>query len=258
MTIVAAVKSRDALVIGTDSVTTIISSDTPPAVIKSYSNATKLFQLRDHQLIVATFGAGNIGNHSIGSIVLDYAETLTVAPSSVQKVAAGLEVSVGKVYDTAFAQLELSQRPVLGFLVGGYSKGEALAELWEVRFPYYQGGSNRTVLVRGPDDFGANWRGIEIPFTRLHMGFDPRLVDTLTQLGIAPDVALKTLQQFETPVIFDAMPIQDTVDFARWILRTTIGASTFEIGVPACGDPLQLACLRRRGFEWVEEPRFHV
>jgi hypothetical protein len=131
--------------------------------------------------------------------------------------------------------------------------------LWEVRFPSLAGGSARYQVVRKPDDFGANWRGIDLPFTRLHLGFDPRMLEQVAKLGVDAGALQKIAQQFASPVLFDAMPIQDTIDFAKHILRTTISVVSFEIGVPSCGEPLQLAViLRRTGFEWVEEPRFHV
>lgn len=261
MTIVAAVKSRDALVIGTDSMTQIFGG-TPPMVLKTYSNATKLFRLGSLHIAVATFGAGNIGHQSIGGIVTDYAMAMTGPPLSMQEVADGLATFVGTRYDAAFSATPANERPTLGFLVGGFSGGQSLAELWEVGFPSAPGATTRTAIMRKPDDFGANWRGITIPFTRLQFGYDPRAFEMVAALGLAAkDVTAvqQALSQFQSTVLFDSMPIQDAIDFAKHILTTTISVSTFEPGTPSCGGPLQIAAvLRRQGFEWVEEPRFHV
>ena len=55
------------------------------------------------------------------------------------------------------------------------------------------------------------------------------------------------------------MPVQDAINFAVYVLRTTIGLANFEIGPPSCGGPLQVAIiLPETGFEWVENPRFYV
>jgi hypothetical protein len=260
MTIVAAVKSRDALVLGTDSMTQVIAGAPPEQAFKAYTNATKLFRLAEHHLAVATYGAGNIGSQSIGGVVLDYADKIkSKAPGTIQGVADGLAEFVGPLYDAAFSALPVEQRPPLGFLAGGFSSGAPLAELWEVRFPSLGNSGARTQVVRKTDDFGANWRGIEIPFTRLHLGFDPRMLDQIVALGIDATKLREIVTRFASPVLFDAMPIQDTIDFAKHILRTTISVVNFEIGVPSCGEPLQLAViLRRTGFQWVKEPRFHV
>jgi hypothetical protein len=261
MTIVAAVKSRDGLVLGTDSMTHVVGGapGAAPTFVKAYENATKLFRIGDYQIAAATWGAGNIGPQSVGGIVLDFAATLTKAPGSMQSVADGFAGHVGKLYDATFATIAEDKRPVLGFLVGGYSVGQALPELWEIRFPFAPGGKARVQIVRQPEDFGANWRGVELPFTRVHFGFDTRLIEKVVAMGVKPEDANKMLSQFQSPVIFDSMPIQDAIEFAKYVLRTTISFSTFEVGVPSCGEPLQLAVvLRRTGFQWVEEPRFHV
>lgn len=262
MTIVAAVKSRDGLVIGTDSMTQVTQVD--PAnpqggarFLKAYANATKLFVLKG-EIAVATWGSGNITDRSISGIVRDFEESLVTAPASIEDAANQLARQVGQIYDAAFVGIALDQQPILGFLVGGYSQGQGLAELWEVRFP---AGANNTRVncVRSQQQHGANWRGIELPFTRLHFGFDPRIVGNLIAAGVAADLATEAVKGFETPVIFDSMPVQDAIDFAKYILRTTIAFTAFEVGVPTCGEPLQLAVLlRNKGFEWIEEPRFHV
>jgi hypothetical protein len=114
-------------------------------------------------------------------------------------------------------------------------------------------------MLRGPEDFGANWRGIELPFARLHFGFDPRTLNDLIERGVDRTVVEEISQKYQSPVVFDSMPIQDAINFCGYILRTTIAFSTFEVGIPACGEPLQMAViLRRQGFIWVEEPRYHV
>lgn len=264
MTIVAAVKSRDGLVIGTDSMTQVTRVDplVPTAgtqFLKSYANATKLFRIDNCEIAVATWGSGNIGDRSISGIVLDFGESLTETPASIQAAAEQLSQYVGTLYDATFAAIPQGQQPVLGFFVAGYSQGQPLAELWEIRFPQIPNEPGRVHCVRNQQQHGANWRGIELPFTRLHMGYDPRIIASLVAAGVDQALAINALKQFETPVIFDSMPVQDAIDFAKHVLRTTIAFTTFEVGIPTCGEPLQVAVLlRKKGFEWIEEPRFHV
>lgn len=266
VTIVAAVKSRDCLVIGTDSMTQVIGTGEPPPgtppgtpqlppaaprLLKGYSNATKLFQLGDLPIGVATWGAGNIGSLSVGGLVSDYQPPAVV---TVQAIAEGLAASIQTAYNDKFGLLPPIQMPVLGFFVGGYSNNQLLSEVWEIRFP-----GQTVTLVRGQQDFGANWRGIERPFTRLHFGVDPRIAQVLSQAGVAQPIIQQVLRSFESPVIFDSMPIQDAIGFAEHILRTTIAMATYEIGFPSCGEPIQIAVImRRKGFTWVNEPKFHV
>jgi hypothetical protein len=262
MTIVAAVKSRDGLVLGTDSMSQVVGmreDQKTAAFLKAYGNATKLFRLGESDIGIASWGVGNLGTRSIGGLILDYSETLLSLPATIEEAARGLTQFVGPVYDGAFSAIETRQRPPLGFLLGGYSQQQPLPELWEVRLPPIQPEADQVSRIHGPEDFGANWRGIELPFTRLHIGFDPRTLNDFIEQGVDRAIVEQIAQKYQSPVVFDSMPIQDAINFCGYILRTTIAFSTFEVGIPACGEPLQMAViLRRQGFIWVEEPRFHV
>jgi hypothetical protein len=286
MTIVAVTKSRDCLAIGTDSMTTVVGpgANGTTQVLKGYSNATKLFQLGTLPIAIATWGIGNIGSLSVGGMVSDFQshiDSKPTIPKTIPSIAQELATFVQTLYANAFPLIPVTPTatkpsapsitpspkpttpdipalppnlPILGFFLGGYSVNVQLPELWEVRFP-----GPMINLVRGPNDFGANWRGIEIPYSRLYFGFDPRIADVLTNAGVSPQLIQQVSTQFAIPVIFDSMPIQDTIAFTEHILRTTIGVSTYEMGQALCGDPIQVAVIvRRRGYVWVHEPAFHV
>jgi hypothetical protein len=264
MTIVAAVKSRDCLVIGTDSMTQVIGPGVngTTLVLKSYSNATKLFQLGDLPIAIATWGAGNLGSLSVGGLVSEFQSHVTPA-ANLQAIAQELSTFIQTSYIAAYPPTpppglpppqQPNPLPILGFFIGGYSGNQPLPELWEVRFP-----GPSVTRIWSPQDSGAAWRGIEIPFTRLHFGADPRIKGVLTQAGVDASTIQQVTTGFQSPVIFDSMPIQDAVGFAEYILRTTIGFTTYETGSPSCGEPIQVAVIvRRKGYVWVHEPKFHV
>jgi hypothetical protein len=114
MTIVASVKVRDGLILGTDSMTQI-SAPTPEGgvtVLKAYSNARKLFQVGDIPIGVMTYGLGNLGNRSIEGLVLDFSRN--AEPGSVENVSRGLYDYVKEQYDNVFEGVADEQRPVLG------------------------------------------------------------------------------------------------------------------------------------------------
>jgi len=61
MTIVAAVKVRDGLILGTDSMTQItVQTPQGPQVLKAYSNARKLFQIGDRRIGVMTMRPASV------------------------------------------------------------------------------------------------------------------------------------------------------------------------------------------------------
>src|SRR5436309_4849037 len=135
MTIIASVKVRDGLIIGADSMTQI-SAPMPQGgvtVLKSYSNARKLFQVGNEPVGVMTYGLGNIGNRSIEGLVLDFSRS--AEEGSVERIAQGLYVHFKDQYDAVFAQVPDEQRPVLGFYIAGYTPGVPFPEEFEFLLP---------------------------------------------------------------------------------------------------------------------------
>lgn len=250
MTICVSVKVRDGLVLGTDSMTQIWGQDQQTGnriPIKNYANARKLFRVKDFAIGVMTYGIGNLGPRSVYGFVREFGSGYDDAPN-VESVSQALFEFIDAAYRGQFGDTE--SPPALGFFVAGYSPGGDFPEEWEFQLPNDQ----EARLVRPREQFGASWRGIAIPFTRLYKGFDPRAVERLREMGVSEDV-MQVLEQYASPMAYDGMPVQDAINFAVFILQTTIGIATFELGTPSCGGPLQVATvLSEKGFIWIKEP----
>jgi hypothetical protein len=258
VTIIASVKVRDGLILGTDSMTQI-AAPMPQGgvtVLKSYSNARKLFQVADIPIGVMTYGLGNVGNRSIEGLVLDFSRN--AEPASVESISRGLFDYVKEQYDSVFEGVADEQRPVLGFYVAGYTQGEPLADEFEFLLPR----DAEPFRARDTELFGASWRGVDAPFTRLYKGFDAYVIPPrLEEKGLNEEDIAAVLEPegLETQVLFDGMPVQDAINFAVYILDTTISWTTFQLGAPACGRPLQVATiLADTGFAWVAKPELTV
>jgi hypothetical protein len=164
-------------------------------------------------------------------------------------------------YVATFGALPEPEKPLIGFYLAGYSPGhdQHLGSEWEFVLPAAQDPTR----ARDDNMVGASWRGIHIPFTRLFFGVDPRVEQILTGLGVnaatiaAFGQAIRT--QLLSKVVFEGMPIQDAIGFCRFIIETTIGAATYEIGIASCGGPVNVAVITRsHGFKWVTKPRFTI
>ena len=76
MSIVMSVRVGDGLVMAADSASTLQALDQQRrvrGVAKIFNNATKILQLRDYPVGVASWGAGTIGARSISSLVYEHA-----------------------------------------------------------------------------------------------------------------------------------------------------------------------------------------
>ena len=255
MTIIASVKVHDGIVLGADSMTQLIGQDAEgnAGFIQSYQHAQKLHQIGTFPIGVMAFGIGNIGPRSIGSFVSEYSRGLKGQERpTVEAVAKDLSQLLLEAYEPAFANVD--PKPDLGVFVAGYSPKKALAEEWEFNIP----GKPAPVAVRAAESFGASWRGVSIPFTRLYKGIDPRLGAEIGQGGLTEQQAADLRKKYVSPFIFDGMPIQDAVEFVVFILETTINTAKFEAGVASCGGPLWVAVAGVDTYEWVKKHELRV
>lgn len=251
LTIVATVKVHDGIVLGADSMTQIWGTDAKgnSGLVKAYDHAQKLFQVRDLPVGVMTYGIGNIGPRSIGSFIAEMSRVHVTGPLAPQEVAKKLADILSAAHKQAFGKLKPEQQPLLGVLLGGYSATSPLAEEWEFQLPAIP----VPQPVRPPDQFGAAWRGVALPFNRLFMGFDPSIPQELAQAGLKQNVVDQVLKKFTTPVQFDGMPVQEAVDFAAFIVETTTNYAKFWVGAASCGGPMWIAAITRDGgFRWIK------
>ncbi|MFZ0855645.1 MAG: hypothetical protein WAN10_02200, partial [Candidatus Acidiferrales bacterium] len=260
MSVVASVKVYDGIVIGAESMTQLLANvpgAQQPMCIKSYSHAQKIFQIAKLPIGVLTYGMGNIGSRSMESLVHDFSQLEERddperVDKSVEGVARRLHAFINQHYPNEFRAVAEAQRPMVGFYIAGYSAGQQqhhLGSEWEFIIPQQA----EPVRARDDNGVGASWRGIHVPFTRLFFGVDPRIEGILQGLGVSADVLARFRQavqmQLISRVAFEGMPIQDAVGFCRFIIQTTIGMATYEIGIASCGGPIHTAVITRSGFK---------
>jgi hypothetical protein len=247
---VTCVKVRDGLVLGTDSMAHITRGQ---RFLRFYENARKLFQVGSLPMGVMSYGLGNLGHRSIESLMREFGESLE-GRVSVNTVGQELFSFMKEKYDALAEGLpedDDEQLPALGFYLAGYSRGQVFAEEREFQFPR----DSAPLVPRDKEEFGAHWRGVEPAFHRLNKGYGFLVRTRLEGAGMTEQQASELLDDLEMPVIFDGMPVQDAVDYATFILKTTIGYTRFASDVSPCGGPLQVATiLPDNGYEWLEQP----
>jgi hypothetical protein len=254
MTIIASVKVYDGIILGADSATQIMGQDANGnnVVLKTYQNAKKLFQYRDRPVGLLTYGIGNIGKKSIETLLREYdlQNTVAVSPNSdVEGISRDLLTFFSNAYNQFYGHItDESKKPILGFYIAGYSPILALGEEWEFIIPR----DTEPKKVRERELFGSSWRGISIPFTRLYFGYDPRVLNDLISLGIPEPQLRQIFSKYQASVIYDGMPVKDAVEFVKFILKTTIGLSSFETGAVSCSEPILIASITpKEGFQYL-------
>ena len=278
MTIAVALKVHDGLVLAADSASTLIGRDAAGAstgAINVYNTANKVFNLKKGLPIGAvTWGSGSIGPASISTLAKDLRERFSGADASHKDWELNdgsysvLDVAVrlrGFMYEEHYLREfgDAEYKPPLSFLVGGYSSDGRLAEAYHVDIQ--EGGDClEPQVVSGPDDPEAQvfLEGQPEALYRLLAGYGTALPDVLRdglnvpEEQIAPAMSIIE-QALATPLVQAAMPIQDAIDLAEFLVNLSIGYSRFSPGAPTVGGPVEIAAItKHEDFKWVRRKHY--
>jgi hypothetical protein len=274
LTIAISIKINDGLVLASDSASTLLAvapgMSPDPRVYNVYNNADKLFNLQKGRPIGAiTWGAGSIGHASISTIMKDLRKIFTEGDEdnhpgwkldretyTVENVALRLKQFVfDELYTSTFKDPSLP-KPDLGFIVVGYSSKASMADEYMIEI---KGGScSGPLSVRDRDQIGMIWGGNAEALNRLVVGVGVGLPQVLGNLfRLSPEQLnpiVETIQQnLQLPLVVPAMPLQDAIDLAEFLVDLTIKFSRFMPGAPTVGGAIEIAAIsKHEGFRWIK------
>lgn len=279
MTVALIVKVHDGLVLASDSATTLmmVQQDGTQMFGNIYNNANKVFNLHKGLPVGAmTWGLGNLGPASIATLSKDLrrrfqgddparadwclaADSYAIAGVARRSREFLYDERYGSVEDAAIAASQ--SPPPLGFLVAGYSAASDNPEAYVMNFG--PGGAPDIEEVV-PGEAGASWWGQPEAIARILSGMSLAAPDTLASLdiGLALPDAVKIVAamkpQLNPQMVTPAMPIQDAIDFAEFLVHTTIQFVRFSPGEPTVGGPIEIATItKHEGFKWVRRKHFY-
>lgn len=245
MSICVSVKTRDGIVLGTDSMAQVWAKDETGIArpVKSFSHTQKLFQIADLPIGVMAYGLVNLGNTTTYSLIREFSQSLN-GTSSVEQIAERLFAFISQRYWSYFG--ETTGNGTLGMLVAGYSPGEHFAQIWDLVLPLHESPQQTSP----GDNFGAFWRGNNAPLFRLLKGYSP---DFSEILSLSED-NIDLIKKMEYRIRYEAMPVPIAVHMAEYLLNTTIGIYEFLDDPPVCGGDVQMAVITPdKQFEWMKE-----
>lgn len=273
MTIAISVKVNDGVVLAADSASTIITDNN--AVVNVYNNANKVFNLRKGLPIGATtWGLGSIGQASISTLMKDLRRRFSGEDPShhdwhLDAENYTVEAVANRVrefmYEEQYVPLFDSQSPDprlgMGFLVAGYSAGETIADEFEIHMD--TGGSAAPVRVRAQTDVGIAWHGQPEAVSRVVLGFGTALPSVLVdRLGVPEEQTAAVIdvlrESLGANLVVPAMPIQDAIDLAEFLVGLSISYSRFMPGASTVGGPIEVAAItKHEGFKWIRRKYYY-
>jgi hypothetical protein len=93
------------------------------------------------------------------------------------------------------------------------------------------------------------------------LGYSSHLGKVLETVGLDSKKIRETLkaakEQLTVPMISAAMPIQDSIDLASFLVESTINFSKFAPGATTVGGPMEIAAItKHEGFRWVQRKHY--
>jgi hypothetical protein len=280
MSIAVIIGVHDGVVLAADSASTLtitgmpLPPGSPGFVANVYDNANKIFNLvKGLPIGCITFGSGNIGNASIGTLIKDLRKQLTDTPQDWNFDPKSYEMSgvadiLAKFLADECDKLDAASKANInaGFLLGGYSlpKGD-LGESWSVEIT--KGIPQPPKKLREPKDAGVSWGGQGEVLQRIILGFSPQLFDILSQVTQSPagkpsEMAAKLgpilMANLQAPMVFAPMPIQDAIDLARFLVHAASMFSRFIPGPNVVGGPIEIAVItKHEHFKWISRKHYY-
>lgn len=270
MTVCVAVKVHDCIVFAADSATSLVSSngDGTSGISNVYFHGNKVFNLKKGLPIAAmTCGMGNIGPVSISTLTKDFRQLLTDGPPEwrVDNAAYTMEEVAHKArkffYDDKYAALV--HKPVgphsFEFWLGGNDTSEIHGEIWKVAI--INGQCADPEKIAGQSDFNLFYGGQPEAINRLVLGYSQRLPAALLDAGLVQQnlepmmahIQDHTFEQLAIP----AMPVQDAIDLADFLVDTTKRFVRFQLGADVVGGATDIcAVTKHEGFKWIRRKHY--
>lgn len=271
MTICVAVCVHDGIVFAADSATSLVERTAGGASLISnvYRHGNKVFNLYKGLPICAmTAGMGSIGMAPIHALAKDFRRLMKTGGSEyfIDRDSYSIEAIATMARKFLFEEKYLSlEEPLpaphsLEFWVGGFSSGAETHELWKIQI--VNGQCEAPLRLRGMGESGVNWGGQPSPVQRLLIGYDPILADALTAAGVSDDdlPQLMSMIRARTEVqLHDAaMPIQDAIDLADFLVETAKRYYRFLPGADTVGGDTDIAVVtRHEQFKWIKRKHFY-
>lgn len=271
MTICVAVKVHDCIVFAADSASSLlgVSSDGRPQIANVYAHGNKVFNLRKGLPLAAmTCGMGNIGPVSISTLTKDLRAMFCDAENDDYYIQAGnytLEEVAHKArkffWQDCYQALESTPtgNHSFQFWIGGNGSKQTHGEIWRITIE--NGTCPEPELLASQGEFDVLYDGQPEAINRIVNGYSQFLPDALRNLGVAEDVLDAVLNHIEgftrAPLISPAMPVQDAIALADFLVETTKGYVRFLPGADTVGGDTDICVVtKHEGFKWVRRKHY--
>ncbi|TDI47727.1 MAG: hypothetical protein E2P02_02655 [Acidobacteria bacterium] len=265
MSLGVAIKGAEGLVLAADSRVTVQAQQSDgPVISVNFDNASKLLSFPSHTrhryVGAVTYGQALIGRRTAHSFISELEEELGEDRLSTEAYAEKLSNFYMERWrkTDGLPSPEDYTGPEMTFLVGGYDEDKPYGSMYQFELP-----KNPEPTERNRDDFGMAWGGQLEVASRIIHGIDPRAIPLIKEILDLDDqqegklrAALLPALQYRVP--FEILPLQDCVDLAIFLIRTTIAAQKLSIGIRGVGGVIEVATITKtQGLHFIQKKEIH-
>jgi hypothetical protein len=258
MSLGVVIKGPEGVVLAADSrVTLAAGQQGQPAHVVNFDNASKFLSFaspHDHVGVV-TYGVAVIGNRTASSLVPEFEQTVLSGEQdrlSVQDYSEKLSSFFMERWQNDMPRDY--QGPDMTFIVGGYDEEDAYGKVFLFSIP-----GQTQPEPRNADSFGMTWGGQLQVASRIIHGYDPNLLNIMRNTLNLDDGQIQTVvdelkRNLEFPIPYEVLPLQDCIDLAIFLIRSTITAQRLAVGVRGVGGLIEVAVIARtKSIEFVQK-----
>ena len=261
MSLAVVVKGPEGLVLAADTRITVSAQreGTPGPIVVNYDNATKVLGFSEpHDWVGAvTYGDALIGTRTAHSFVPELELELSRKRYTVLEYAQFLSAFYRTRWEDA-GSASAAPSEGMSFIVGGYDRESPYGSVFIFNIPHAP-----EPEIRNERDFGMTWGGqLEITNRIIH-GYDPQLFPRIRERLEMSETDIRSVEEsikphFQYTVPYEVLPLQDCVDLAIFLIRTTITAQNLAIGLRGVGGTIEVATVTRtRGLQWLQRKEIH-
>ena len=251
------IKSPEGIVMGAESrVTMTAQMPTGERFAVTFDNATKVLSFTTQKHVGAvTYGQAVIGRRTASSFLPELEASLPQDRMLVEDFAKRMSQFFLQQWNDFHGKQEAPyEGPPMIFLVGGFDEGAAYGRVFEFHVP---SAPDLVEHFAGDADFGLKWGGQTDIVSRLVSGFDMQIGNIIEEVFSPTPEQWQEIQQklnqLQLPLPIDILALQDCVDLANFLIRTTISAQNLTVTLRGVGGPIDLATITRQdGLRFVQ------
>lgn len=267
MSLGVVIKGPEGVVLAADSrVTLQAQRGNDPPILVNFDNATKLLSFSEPNCYVGavTYGSAVIGQRTAHSYIPEFEIYLQKGLQEEEKSKRLGVFEFSQKLSSFFMERWREVMPSdysgadMTFIVGGYDPGDAYGKVFVFSLP-----GQPEPQPRNENDFGMTWGGQLQIASRLIHGYDPGLMEILRQTLKINEQQINQLTQvlkaqLEFLIPYQILPLQDCIDLATFMIRTTMTAQGLSVGVRGVGGPIDVATITRtEGLRYVQQKKIH-